>query len=201
MFKLIVVSLLSSAQSFVNGIITSHIEGVLPPTTLFNEFLNVAVPIIVPAHGSIDAIHAIDKRKIKNYAAANLICYSCIPLIANSGVDIMPLFLVTSAIHFRHQFNFAPKPFNLLSSSFVVSLNAHHPELVYFFIAFIHTPHQYNSHKEEIFRNKEFATILITSLTVASILIAPQLSSWDGNIFITSTIIAHILYQESFKYA
>lgn len=198
MYRLIFASLLCCAKSFMSGM-----SGVLPPTTLFNRVLNVAVPIVVPAHGSIDVIHAIDEKKIKNYVAANLISYVSIPLIEAQGVDTLPLFLIASAIHFRHQFNFVKEPGNLVLSSLLVSQSINHPELVYFFITFIHTPDQYNCHKDEILRNKPLSIILIPSLTVASVLMAPalnNLSGWDGSVFVKATIVAHIIYQEWFKY-
>ena len=121
----------------------------LPDTSMIHNVLNVSVPLIVPAHGSVDILHALQEKKTKNYLGSNLAAYVGFPLVHYINDDAgLFLFLALSAYHFRHQFTFAGNPINFLLSSIFVSLTIHNPDLVYIFLAFVHTPHQYWKFRE-----------------------------------------------------
>ena len=79
--------------------------------------------------------------------------------------DIYPIFSIFSALHFRHQFAFM-YPFNLLAACTLLSLTGIRPDVVYAFLAFVHTPHQYYVFHPYICNNKELSIFLILSISV-----------------------------------
>jgi len=182
-----------------------QIQSLVPPAPIFSspsnyhDFMNIALPLIVPAHGSVDVLHSIQENKTINYIGAGVIAYSLYPLIDHFSQEAsLCLFLSMSAYHFRHQFSFISKDYNLLFSSIFVGYGLSHPEILYTFLAFIHTPHQYWKFRQNMLNDKLLSTLLVTTLTTVGMFVS--YSDWNDNVFITSTLIAHIIYQEYLRF-
>ena len=184
---------LSCANSFVAP------TSMLPATSIMHNILNVGVPLIVPAHGSVDVFHALQENKTSNYLRSNLLAYVGYPLI-NFISDELSLFvfLSLSAYHFRHQFEFVGKYLSFIPSSALVYFGYEHQDLLYLFLAFVHTPHQYWKFRDFVLYDKIMSTLIITILTATSMCVS--YSDWSNNLFITSSIISHIVYQEFFRF-
>lgn len=165
----------------------------------YHDFMNVALPLIVPAHGSVDVLHSLQENKTINYIGAGVIAYSLYPLIDYFSHEAsLGIFLSMSAYHFRHQFSFISKDYNLLFSSIFVGYGLSHPDTLYFFLTFIHTPAQYWKFRKNMMDNKLLSTLLVTTLTTFGMFVS--YSNWNDNVFITSTLIAHIIYQEYLRF-
>ena len=165
----------------------------LPPITPTNTILNIAVPLIVPAHGTIDVAHAIEHKKEKKLIGSYFAAFCGVVFLEKIHFDIYPIFSIFSALHFRHQFAFM-YPFNLLAACTLLSLTGIRPDVVYAFVAFVHTPHQYYVFHPYICNNKELSIFLILSITAMSMFLSFE--NWIQNPFITSVILGHILYHE-----
>ena len=189
---------ISTAKSLV-------VPGTIVPAPIFSspsnyhDFMNVALPLIVPAHGSVDVLHSIQENKTINYIGAGAIAYTLYPVINHfSNEASLGIFLSMSAYHFRHQFTFISKDYNLLLSTIFVGYGVSHPDILYFFLTFIHTPHQYWKFRKNMMDNKLLTTLLITTLTTVGMFVS--YSDWNENVFITATLIAHIVYQEFLRF-
>tara|TARA_Y100000741_G_scaffold146602_1_gene110644 strand:+ start:1173 stop:1781 length:609 start_codon:yes stop_codon:yes gene_type:complete len=172
---------------------------ILPATNTFNDFMNVAFPLIVPAHGSIDVLHSIQENKTRNYLGGAVFTYTAYPLIHHFSEEAsLGLFLIISAYHFRHQFSFISKEFNFFLSGLFIAYGITKPEFLYFFLTFIHTPAQYWKFRDNLVNDKMLSTILITSFTIMGMCIS--YSDWNDNILIMPALIAHMLYQEFLRF-
>tara|TARA_B100001094_G_scaffold245477_1_gene241934 strand:+ start:1109 stop:1714 length:606 start_codon:yes stop_codon:yes gene_type:complete len=172
---------------------------ILPATSTFNDIINVAFPLIVPAHGSIDVLHSTQENKTASHFSSVALAYITYPIIHYfSDEASQGLFLLISAYHFRHQFSFISKNFNFLLSSLFIAYGITKPELLYFFLTFIHTPYQYWQFRENLLQDKVFSTILITSFTTIGMFIS--YSNWSDNILIMPALIGHMIYQEVLRF-
>jgi len=172
---------------------------ILPATSTFNGIINVAFPLIVPAHGSIDVLHCIQENKTKNLFGAEVIAYTAYPIIHYfSDEASLGLFLLISSYHFRHQFSFISKDFNFMLSGLFIAYGIRNPEWLYFFLAFIHTPAQYWKFRDNLVNDKVLSTILITSFTTIGMFIS--YSDWSDNILIMPALIGHMIYQEVLRF-
>jgi len=192
MFK----NVLRNVLLLIHGTVSLNMfpTNLLPPITPINNILNIAVPLIVPAHGTVDVAHAIENKKEKKLIASYFSAFVGTLFLQKNNIDIFPVFSICSALHFRHQFAFA-YPFNLLAACVLLSLTGIRPDLVYSFIAFIHTPHQYYIFHPYILKNKKLSIVLILTITVASAFLSFE--NWIENPIITSVILGHILYHET----
>ena len=172
---------------------------ILPSASSYHDFMNIALPLIVPAHGSVDVLHSIQENKTINYIGAGVVAYSVYPVINHISTEAsLGVFLAMSAFHFRHQFSFISKDYNILFSSIFIGYGLSHPEILYTFLAFVHTPHQYWKFRKNMLQNKALSTVLVTTLTTFGMFVS--YSDWNNNVFITSTLIAHIIYQEFLRF-
>lgn len=172
---------------------------ILPSASSYHDFMNIALPLIVPAHGSVDVLHSIQENKTINYIGAGVIAYSLYPAINHISTEAgLCVFLTMSAFHFRHQFSFISKDYNILFSSIFIGYGMSHPEILYTFLAFVHTPHQYWKFRKNMLDNKVLSTFLVTTLTTIGMFVS--YSDWNNNVFITSTLISHIIYQEFLRF-
>jgi hypothetical protein len=175
-----------------------HPASMLTTTNTLNKILNVAVPLIVPAHGSVDVFDALQRNKTRNYLSSNLLAYVSYPIINHVSPECaLFLFLTLSAYHFRHQFEIFGD-LNIIPASLFVYYGYNNPEILYIFLAFIHTPHQYWKFREVIMKDRELSTVVITILTSLGLCIS--YNDWNNNVFITATLIAHIIYQECLRF-
>ena len=182
-----------SIQSFVPP------ASILPASNVAHDVLNIAVPLIVPAHGSVDVFHAMKENKTKNYLSSNLLSYVGFPLMSAISEDFaLFLFLSLSAYHFRHQFDLFGKQWNVIPSIALVYFGYEHQDLLYIFLAFVHTPHQYWKFRNVVLHDKDMSTLVITMLTATSMCVS--YNDWSSNLFITSSIVSHIVYQEFFRF-
>tara|TARA_Y100000389_G_C17439100_1_gene507465 strand:- start:262 stop:867 length:606 start_codon:yes stop_codon:yes gene_type:complete len=188
------------------GFFVKSSNSLLPPpspifqtSSIIHNVLNVGVPLIVPAHGSVDIFHSIQENKTKNYIGSTLMAYVSYPLINHVSEDAsLFLFLALSAYHFRHQFELAGTNLSPILSSAFIYFGYNHPDILYIFLAFIHTPHQYWKFREYVLKDKVFSTIVVTFLTGLGMFFS--YNDWSNNVFITSTLVAHILYQEFIRF-
>lgn len=172
---------------------------ILPTTSSFNDIINVAFPLIVPAHGAIDVLHSVQENKTASHFSSVALAYTTYPIIHYFSDEVSQgLFLLISAYHFRHQFSFISKNLNFLLSSLFIAYGITKPELLYFFLTFIHTPYQYWQFRENLLHNKIFSTILITSFTTIGMFIS--YSNWSDNILIMPALIGHMIYQEYLRF-
>ena len=169
----------------------------LPQLTVPKLFSLIAAP-----HGIIDVYHSIDNNKQNEYIVANTVgtaFASCLWSVNHEAV--MATFMIMSAYHWRHQFDIVPeglkntsmKGMPLILSSMFVSLSNHEPLLIYAFLTFIHTPHQY-------FENRDLLTpirmIGILGLTYGTTFVLPLLDNFYENPIPIGLILGHIIYQE-----
>tara|TARA_Y100000389_G_scaffold195790_1_gene227735 strand:+ start:3683 stop:4339 length:657 start_codon:yes stop_codon:yes gene_type:complete len=177
---------------------TNIVPPMLTSDGTLHTVLNIAVPLIVPAHGSVDVFDALQRNKTKNYLSANLLAYISYPLINYVSPELaLILFLSLSAYHFRHQFELFGD-LSIIPASLFVYYGFNHPDILYIFLAFIHTPHQYWKFRDVILKDKELSTVVITVLTGLGLCIS--YNDWNNNAFITATLIAHIFYQEYIRF-
>ena len=54
---------------------------ILPATSTFNGIINVAFPLIVPAHGSIDVLHSTQENKTASHFSSVALAYITYPII------------------------------------------------------------------------------------------------------------------------
>ena len=172
----------------------------LPQLTVPKLFSLVAAP-----HGIIDVYHSIDHDKKSEYVIANVIgtAFSSSLWVVDNDI-VMGTFMIMSAYHWRHQFDVLPKDIAnkyddtlrgipLVLSSMFVGLSHHEPMLIYIFLTFIHTPHQY-------YQNRELLTpvrlVGIIGLTYCTSLVLPLLETFYQNPIAIGFILGHILYQE-----
>ena len=174
-------------------------SSMLPATSVVHDILNIGVPLIVPAHGSVDVFHALQENKTRHYFTSNVLAYVTYPLINYvSPETAIIVFLSLSAYHFRHQFEFVGKNMSIIPASAFVYFGYHNPDILYLFLAFVHTPHQYWKFREFVLHDKELSTLVVTLLTGMGMCIS--YNDWSSNVFITSTLVAHILYQECIRF-
>lgn len=171
----------------------------LPQLTVPKLFSLIAAP-----HGIIDVYHSIDNDKKSEYVIANVIgtAFSSSLWVINNDA-VMATFMVMSAYHWRHQFDFIPKDIvkkeaslqgiPLILSSMFVGLSNHEPLLIYIFLTFIHTPHQYYHNRAILTPERVLG---IVGLTYCTSLVLPLLDTFYQNPIPIGFILGHILYQE-----
>jgi hypothetical protein len=162
-----------------------------------HDFVNIALPIVVPAHGIIDIIDAHDKNLTNVYVESNIKAFVTYPIVSIIFPGLSFLYFMTfSAIHWRHQMPFEDDnlELKLLASSFVVSLQVLEPDLVLLFLILCHTPSQYIEHLELLKKHKIMSLLYIGSMTTISCFLSFE--NWFDNPLMMSFIISHVFYQE-----
>tara|TARA_Y100000741_G_scaffold355946_1_gene331971 strand:+ start:279 stop:824 length:546 start_codon:yes stop_codon:yes gene_type:complete len=167
-----------------------------------HDFVNVALPIVVPAHGIIDVIDAHDKNLTNVYVESNIKAFATYPIASTIFPGFSFLYFMTfSAIHWRHQmtmFEDDNLELKLLASSFVVSLQVLDPDIVLLFLILCHTPSQYQEHFELLKKHKIMSLLYIGSTTAISCCLSFE--NWFDNPVMMSFIISHVFYQEFDRY-
>ena len=161
----------------------------------------VLAPIVAP-HGVIDAFHAIDTNKTKEYAVANvvgLLVTNC--AWSNNHDMVMVTFMVLSSFHFRHQFGTSPvSRLNTISGLIplilaftLVSYSLIDPLVTYCLIGLVHTPHLYCE-------NARYFTPtrcgILGGLTGLSVIFSDWIGGFLDDPLFMGIVIGHIIYQE-----
>ena len=161
----------------------------------------VLAPIVAP-HGIIDAFHAIDTNKTKEYAVANGVGLLVTNCAWSTNHDmVMVMFMLLSSFHFRHQFGSSPvSSLNTISgliplilAFILVSYSLIDPLVTYCFIGLVHTPHQYWENAK-YFTPTRFG--LLGALTCLSVIFSDRIGGFLDNPLIMGIVIGHIIYQE-----
>ena len=176
---------------------------------IINHFMNIAPLItttIIAPHGMTDLIHADLNDKKKELYKINLICllggsFLC---ICNKEEILHYLFILSSAIHFRHDFfPIKSKPLQLLLSSLlVVNSEKIGMPLFLMYMTFIHVPNHYRLNSKIIRENLRYSFLSIFGATLLLFTIGnntPDLF-YNEQIFHLSKalIISHIWYEEKY---
>jgi len=172
-----------------------------------NTFYHTTMNTIIAPHGVTDIIHAIQTRNVGNllkyYGGAILcgeFCYlGHIEPIWNS------IFVVTSIIHFRHDFDkifsiSVPKPVSYsLTISFLAIVNQQSLLWPFFlYMIFVHVPNHYSKSYSFI---KSYPVLLGSFISIASVVSDMLLVESISNevwIAVLSIVIGHIIYEERF---
>ncbi len=161
----------------------------------------VLAPVVAP-HGIIDAFHAIDTNKTKEYAVANGVGLLVTQCAWSTNHDmLMAMFMLLSSFHFRHQFGSSPvSSLNTISgliplilAFILVSYSLIDPLVTYCFIGLVHTPHQYWENAK-YFTPTRFG--LLGALTCLSVIFSDRIGGFLDNPLIMGIVIGHIIYQE-----
>ena len=161
----------------------------------------VLAPIVAP-HGVIDAFHAIDMNKTKEYAVANGVGLLVTQCAWSTNHDmLMTMFMLMSSFHFRHQFGFSTfSSLNTISgliplilAFILVCYSLIDPLVTYCFIGLVHTPHQYWENAK-YFTPTRFG--LVGGLTGLSVILSDRIGGFVDDPLVMGIVIGHIIYQE-----
>lgn len=162
-----------------------------------HDFVNLALPIVVPAHGIIDVIDAHDKNLTNVYVESNIKAFATYPIASTIFPGFSFLYFMTfSAIHWRHQmtmFEDDNLELKLLASSFVVSLQVLDPDIVLLFLILCHTPSQYIEHLELLKKHKTMSLLYIGSTTAISCFLSFE--NWFDNPVMIDTKVMILLFR------
>lgn len=172
----------------------------LPQVIVPKVFSLVAAP-----HGILDVYHSIDNDKKSEYIVANIIGTALAASLWDINHDaVMATFMIMSAFHWRHQFDIVPdnwsskestlKGLPIILSSAFVSLSNQEPLLIYMFLTFIHTPHQYY-HNRDLLESPSRVWGIV-GLTYCVTLVLPYVDKFYESPFAIGCILGHIIYQE-----
>jgi len=177
-------------------------------TEITNNFMNIAPLItttIIAPHGMTDLVHADVNDKKKQLYKLNLICLlgSSFLCFCNQEDFLHLIFILSSAIHFRHDFPVESKPLKLLLSSLLV-LNSESIGMPLFlmYMTFIHVPNHYRLNSKLISDNLRYSFLSIAGAMIILFTIgnnSPDLF-YNENMFQLSKalIVSHIWYEEKY---
>lgn len=175
---------------------------------IVNNFMNIAPVItttIIAPHGITDLVHAYVNDKKQQLYKINLICLLGGSFLYISNYDNLLhfIFLIASAIHFRHDFPVNSKPLKLILSSLLV-VNAEKIGMALFlmYMTFIHVPNHYMLNSKLIKENFRYSFISILGVTILFFLVGNNTPDLFYNEHVyclsKSLIISHILYEEKY---
>tara|TARA_B100000123_G_scaffold245029_1_gene200682 strand:- start:217 stop:753 length:537 start_codon:yes stop_codon:yes gene_type:complete len=158
---------------------------------------------VIAPHGITDLVHAIQNNKINEINKIYVATTGSVVLldIFDQHFLIEFLFFVFSIIHFQHDVPLNNKTMRyFITSSMLLTCILYDPNLLYFYLTFIHVPQHYKTNWNMLHKTKELSIFIISTTTFASLLFINELSF--ENTFsidlIKGIIISHIIYQEKY---
>mmetsp|Transcript_19830 Transcript_19830/g.63806 ORF Transcript_19830/g.63806 Transcript_19830/m.63806 type:complete len:187 (-) Transcript_19830:1193-1753(-) len=158
---------------------------------------------IVPAHGVVDVVHAMQTNQTAAYALSNAVALGTVPPLIQAGLQqsvVIPLLLITSAFHFRHQFAFLNVkhfPLHLVAAAALCALTVGHEELLFPFIALVHVPHQLVEHQQWLRKWPKLTWAMMSLVGAVGVASNDLVANFATSPFAIAFVFAHVLYQET----
>ena len=178
---------------------------ILPPQ-ISNKILEITpllTTVVIAPHGITDLIHAEENNKLIQLFRINILSFAGSIILNLIHLDNMTnfIFMISSAIHFRHDF---PTKNNLMqifgSSLLVLSTKTIGIELFIIYMCFIHVPNHYRIYENLIKKNIMKSCVYISLVAIVSTcLIFSDISMIENeNVYTISKalIISHVIYEE-----
>jgi hypothetical protein len=170
---------------------------------------------IISPHGVTDLVHAAQSHRVKKLfqiQAANVLGNQLLHS-ANLGSIVNAIFFISSAIHFRHDFNLL----NKIPNAFIILLFFNIPEMIlnlflfgfpnitvedafFLYMTFIHVPNHYRMSWSFIKKQKVLSGFLVFLLGATFLYLGKFINYTNVNpaikIAVKSFIISHIMYNE-----
>lgn len=164
----------------------------------------IAYNVIIGPHGITDLIHAFEYKKIINLLVTYGICLTFSKFIQiNKYENIMNnLFLLLSALHFRHDIPVKNNYLQFfLTLLFVLNLNTIGTNTFLIYMTFLHVPNHYLTYSKLIEKHNKLSYLCIFSISFILCTINYNnnfLFNYKMKHVFQGLIIGHIMYEEIF---
>lgn len=176
------------------------------PSQISNKILEITpllTTVVIAPHGITDLIHAEENNKLIQLFRINILSFAGSIILHLINLDNLTnfMFMISSAIHFRHDFPTKNNLIKILGSSLLV-LNTKiiGVELFIIYMCFIHVPNHYRIYQNLIKENMMRSCVYILLVAIVSTyLIFSDVSMIENeNVYTISKalIISHVIYEE-----
>tara|TARA_Y100000389_G_scaffold179643_1_gene193885 strand:+ start:580 stop:1137 length:558 start_codon:yes stop_codon:yes gene_type:complete len=161
---------------------------------------------VIAPHGITDLFHAVQNNNTKQLLSMNAVFIATSFELSQHDVTMLGLnffFLVSSLVHFRHDFPVFWKNNNQEFQQYILSLVTIlsftlNQELFFWYMCFIHVPHHYYSNRRVIKKSCVLNLSFILFFSLLLMFIGQQYAAFEATMIplYKGIVISHIVYQE-----
>lgn len=169
------------------------------------------ITTVVAPHGITDFIHATQYNTTQELLSINTVCLLTSIGMSQNDITMMGLntfFIISSAVHFRHDLPLTLKNKNqeiqkyIFSLITILSFIANH-DLFFWYMCFLHVPKHYYTNRNVISKDMLINSFLILSFTLFLSFVGTKEVVFYPFLYpiYKSVVISHIIYQEMYVHS